>query len=303
MNSENYYEILGVEKTATQDEIKKAYRNLAKENHPDKGGDSEKFKKISVAYDILGDENKRRDYDNPPNQFGGFGFNDIFNQMFNQNRQQRVHDTVLNLDLTVFESFLGVNKKVKFKVKEKCNTCNGEGGDKKTCNTCKGQGSIMMQIGSGMFIQMVNVNCTSCNGQGYIYTRKCNTCNGTTSTDKLEELEIKIPHGIDNGQFLRMNGKGDYKNGVIGNLVVKINLTNIENFEKVGHNLVYNKFFTLDEIQKDSFDIPHPGGKLNVKFPNNIDTSVPMRIKGKGFSIDGYKGDLLINQFLKFSKN
>lgn len=303
MNSENYYEILGVEKTATQDEIKKAYRNLAKENHPDKGGDPEKFKKISVAYDILGDENKRRDYDNPVSPFGGFGFNDIFNQMFNQQKQQRVHDTVLNLDVTVFESYLATDKKIRFKVKEKCNTCNGEGGDKKTCTTCKGKGSIMMQMGSGMFIQMMNVSCTSCNGQGFVYTKRCDNCNGTTSTDKFEELSIKIPHGIDNGQFLRVNGKGDYKNGVVGNLVIKINIVNTENFEKIGPNLIYNKFFTLDEIQKDSFDIPHPGGKLNVKFPNSIDTSVPMRIKGKGFSIDGYKGDLLINQFLKFSKN
>lgn len=301
MNSENYYEILGVEKNASQDEIKKAYRTLAKENHPDKGGDPESFKKISVAYDILGDENKRREYDNPPNHFSGF--NDIFNQMFNQQRQQRVHDTILNLDVTVFESYLGVDKKVRFKTKEKCNSCNGEGGDKKTCAPCNGRGSIIMQMGSGMFVQMMNVTCTSCNGQGFIYTKKCNTCNGTTSTDKFEELDIKIPHGIDNGQFLRVNGKGDFKNGVVGNLIIKINLTEFGNFQKVGNNLVYNKFFSLDEIQKESFDVTHPSGRLNIKFPNTIDTSTPMRVKGKGFNTDGYKGDLLINQILKFDRN
>jgi len=303
MNSENYYEVLGVEKNASQDEIKKAYRTLAKENHPDKGGDPENFKKISVAYDILGDENKRRDYDNPPNPFGGFGFNDIFNQMVNQQRQQRVHDTVLNLDVTVFESYLATDKKLKFKIKEKCTTCNGGGGDKRTCTTCKGQGAVMMQMGSGMFVQMMHVTCTSCNGQGFTYTKKCNTCNGTTSTDKFEELDVKIPHGIDNGQFLRVNGRGDFKNGVVGNLVIKINLVDTENFQKVGNNLVYNKFFTLDEIQKDSFDISHPGGKLNIKFPNTMDTSTPMRVKGKGFNIDGYRGDLLINQFLRFNRS
>ena len=303
MNSENYYEVLGVDKTASQDEIKKAYRNLAKENHPDKGGNPEVFKKISVAYDVLGDEQKRKEYDNPmSNPFGGFGFNDIFNQMFNQ-RQNRVHDTILNLDVTVFESFLGVNKKIKYKVKEKCGGCNGQGGEKKTCTTCNGSGHIVVQVGSGMFVQMMHVNCTSCNAQGFIFTKKCVVCQGTTSVDKLQEFEIKIPHGSDNGQFLRMQGKGDYKNGVVGNLVIKVNLVQNDNFEKHGNHLVYTKTFSRDEIQKDSFDIPHPSGKINVKFPKVTDTSKPLRVKDKGFKIDGQQGDLLVNQFLKFTRN
>lgn len=303
MNSENHYKTLGVNQHASQDEIKKAYRKLAKENHPDKGGDPEKFKKISLAYDILGDENKRKDYDNPTSNFGGFNFNDVFNQMFNQTRKKRVHDTILNLDITVFESFLGVDKKIKFKVKEKCNTCNGNGGEKRNCDSCKGAGFTVTRIGSGMFVQMVQITCQSCDGKGFIFIKKCNTCYGTTSIDRINELEIKIPHGIDNGQFLRVNGKGDYKNGTIGNLVIKVNLISTEEFDKVGNNLIYNKFFTLEEIQEDSFDIPHPSGKLNVKFPKTIDTSLPMRLKGKGFNSDGYKGDLLVNQFLKFNKN
>jgi molecular chaperone DnaJ len=301
MNSENYYDILGVEKNSTQDDIKKAYRKLAKENHPDKGGDPEKFKKISVAYDILGDENKRKEYDNPST--GHFNsFNDIFNQMFN-NQRQRVHDTIINLDITILESFLAPEKKLKYRVKEKCNTCNGEGGDKSTCNVCKGNGFVMMQMGSGMFIQMMNVTCNNCNGQGFTFIRKCNTCFGTTTTEKLEELDIKIPHGIDNGQFLRANGKGDYKNGVVGNLVIKINLIGTENFQKEGRNLIYNKFFTIKDLENDSFEIPHPGGRLNIKFPKNMDTSLPMRVKGKGFNIDGFTGDLLVNQFLKYERN
>ena len=129
------------------------------------------------------------------------------------------------------------------------------------------------------------------------------TCFGTTTTEKLEELDIKIPHGIDNGQFLRANGKGDYKNGVVGNLVIKINLIGTENFQKDGRNLIYNKFFTIKDLENDSFEIPHPGGRLNIKFPKNMDTSLPMRVKGKGFNIDGFTGDLLVNQFLKYERN
>lgn len=305
MNQENYYDILGVEKNATQEDIKKAYRKLAKENHPDKGGDPELFKKISVAYDTIGDENKRKQYDtggSNPFGFGG-GFEDMFNQMFNMNRKPKTHDTIIVADITVLESFLNVEKNISYKVKTKCEPCNGEGGDKKICETCKGNGFVTVRMGNGMFIQMVNTTCNICSGSGYNFEKKCNSCNGLGNKDTVKEVKIKIPHGVDNGQFFRMDGLGDFRNGQQGNLVIKVNLVNTENFEKNGNNLIYNKFYTFDELNGDSFDIPHPQGTLNVKLPKNMDTSIPLRVKGKGFRDNFGIGDLYINQFLKYTRS
>jgi len=311
MNTDTHYTTLGVEETATQDEIKKAYRKLAKENHPDKGGDEELFKKISVAYDTIGDEDKRRQYDierkNPFAGMGGGGFggsmSDLFNSVFGQQRQeQRVHTTNINLELTVVESYLAEKKEITYSRKTKCNPCDGTGGDKVTCTVCNGSGQILRQFGNGIFNQVVSMQCEGCRGKGSILTNPCHSCGGEGSKGEIHRVEVNIPHGIDDGQFFRLKGQGDFKNGTYGDLVVRIFLKNESNFEKFGNNLVYNKFFSLDDLKTDNFLIPHPEGDLKISFPKNIDTSKPLRIKGKGFKNDG-GGDLLINQFLKYSRN
>ena len=165
MNNENYYEVLGVDENATQEDIKKAYRNLAKENHPDKGGDGEMFKKISAAYDTIGDENKRKQYDNQKkNPFGG-NFADMFNS-FNQQQRQENHTSVITVNIGVLDSYLSRNKQITYKRKTSCDICNGSGGEKKICTTCNGVGSIMKQVGTGMFVQVVNMSCNTCSGTG-----------------------------------------------------------------------------------------------------------------------------------------
>jgi molecular chaperone DnaJ len=310
MNNENYYTILGVTEEATQDEIKKAYRKLAKENHPDKGGDEELFKKISVAYDTIGDEDKRIQYDNQrKNPFGGMGggfgssMNDLFNSVFGQKRQQRNHTTNINIELTPVDSYLGLNKEITYQRKGMCEPCNGSGGDKDVCKTCGGSGSVVRTMGNGMFVQMVNMTCNSCNGTGNIVKNACHVCHGSGDKNEIKTVEVKIPHGIDDGQFFRLQGLGDFRNGVYGDLIVRIFMKNDGNFEKFANNLVYNKYFTLEELNRDNFDIPHPSGAIKISFPKNIDTSKPLRVKGKGYIIDGIKGDLLINQFLKYSRD
>jgi DnaJ-class molecular chaperone len=161
MSTESYYNILGVSETATQDEIKKAYRKKAVEHHPDKGGDEQVFKKISEAYDTVGDENKRRQYDAQKNNPFGGGFNpfeDFFSQFGGrQQREQRpqVPDKVVNIDVTVIESYLGVDKTINYSRKHACNTCSGSGGDRNTCSKCNGQGFVTVRMGNGMFIQMI----------------------------------------------------------------------------------------------------------------------------------------------------
>lgn len=310
MNTDTHYSILGVTEEATQEEIKKAYRRLAKENHPDKGGDEETFKKISVAYDIIGDEQKRNEYDyqrkNPFANMGG-GFNDMFSQMFNntfsQKRQtQRSHTTNINIPITVLESFIGGKKTITYKRKTSCEPCNGTGGDKKVCSTCNGNGQIVTKIGNGMFVQMATQICPSCYGKGEFITNPCFVCSGTATKDEIKNIDINIPHGVDGGQFLRLQGMGDYKSGIFGDLIARIQIEKVDNFEKYGNHLIYNLFFDLDDLKKDSFQIPHPEGTITIKFPKKIDTSKPLRVKGKGFKLDTI-GDLMINQFLKYDRD
>jgi molecular chaperone DnaJ len=310
MNVQDHYSVLGVEETATQEEIKKAYRKLAKENHPDKGGDEELFKQISGAYDIIGDENKRQQYDHQrKNPFAGMGgshadsMSDLFNQAFgHQRQQQRVHTTNLTINVGVLESYLSDKKEINYKRKTMCEPCGGNGGDKKVCVVCNGVGQVIRQMGSGMFIQVVAMTCEGCNGKGKTITNPCFVCNGTGDKDEIKNIEIKIPHGIDNGQFFRLQGMGDFRNEVFGDLIVRVNLEPQDNFDKYENHLVYNAYFDLDDINKNSFDIPHPDGKLNIKFPKTFDTSKPLRVKGKGFKTQVI-GDLMVNQYVKFHRD
>jgi len=309
MNAETHYSTLGVAEDATQDEIKKAYRKLAKENHPDKGGDEEVFKKISAAYDAIGDENKRQEYDiQRKNPFAGMGgshgpsFNDIFNSMFNRQTQQRAHTTTINIQIGALESYKGGKKTITYRRKKSCDTCNGTGGDKRICQNCQGHGQIMQQMGSGMFIQMVAMQCPTCKGHGELIINPCFVCHGASTTDEIKNVDFNLPHGVDDGQFLRLQGLGDYRNSIYGDLIVRIQLERENEFEKIGNNLVYNAYFTVEEIQGDTVVVPHPDGTMNLKLPKKIDTSKPLRVKGKGFKLETI-GDLIINQFVKFDRD
>ena len=242
MGRENYYEILGVNEKDNQNTIKKKYRKLAKEHHPDKGGNEELFKKISEAYDVLGDENKRAQYDSQRNNpFGGMGggFNP-FEQMFNQQRPQRqgAPDKVIDVNITTLESYNGSNKELTFQRKHMCGDCGGQGGDRQTCQHCQGNGFITQRIGTGMFVQMVQSHCNVCNGQGFTYIRVCNTCNGSTTQEKIETVSFKVPHGVDDSQFLKLQGKGDYYRGMYGNLVVRVKLIPENEVEKINNELI-----------------------------------------------------------------
>ena len=305
----NFYETLGVNETATQEEIKKSYRKLAVEHHPDKGGDENKFKEISEAFDTIGDNDKRQQYDNQrSNPFGGGGFNpfggsgnpfeDMFNNMHSQ-RQPSVPDKVIEVVVGVLESYNASDKTITYQRKHKCGDCNGNGGDRVTCNVCRGEGFTIQRIGTGMFIQMVRQVCYSCNGKGFTYSRVCGSCNGETTKSSTENLSIKLPHGVDDGQFLRLQGKGDFHNGIYGNLVLRIKVSPENNFEKLGNDLVYNAFFDLESLKKDTLDVNHPKGNISVKLPIDFDTTKPLRVKSKGFN---NVGDLFIKLNVKFSR-
>lgn len=307
MNIDNYYEILGVEENASQDDIKKKYRQLAKENHPDTGGNEELFKKISTAYDILGDEQKRQTYDQQrKNPYGGsFNFNDVFNSMFGnrQNSNQRpVHTSNITVNIGTINSYKGGKHTLSFRRQAACDPCKGTGGDKTVCNFCSGTGNVVKQFGNGSFFQMMQVPCETCHGRGFFMVNPCFLCNGSGAKTEMKTLDISLPHGVDNGQFLRMTGMGDFRNGIYGDLIVRVELKPQDGFNKVGNHLVYEAFMSLEDLNSGSINVPHPDGELNIKLPKNIDTSIPLRVKSKGFKLESV-GDLIVNQYIKYQRD
>lgn len=301
----DFYKILGVKENASQEEIKKTYRELSKIHHPDKGGDETLFKEISESYNTIGDESKRNQYDNqrknPFNNVGGHGFNpfeEMFNHM-NSQRKRSAPDKIIEVVVGVLESFNGSDKKITYERNHNCHGCNGTGGEKMKCVSCNGQGMIIQQIGTGLFTQIIRQPCNSCSGKGFSYRTKCDFCAGSTTISKIETMSIKLPNGIDEGQFLRVQGKGDYKDGTYGNLVIKIKILPQDNFEKSMNDLIYNAYFDLNSLKDESVTIPHPSGNISIKLPNEFDTSKPLRVKNKGYLNDG---DLYIKLFVKFNK-
>ncbi len=259
--AKDYYEILGVQKGASKDEIKKAFHKIAHKYHPDKnGGDDAKFKEANEAYQVLSDEGKRKQYDqfgsadftggNPygGGGFGGFDFSgaqgfdfnmgdlgDIFGDFFGGNmgrsgvKQKRGRDIITEINMQLSELILGVEKTIRIHKSSKCETCEGNGlakGEKAdTCDECRGSGRIARIrktiIGS---IQEVHA-CEKCEGEGSIIKHKCKTCHGTGAVDKESEFKITIPAKTNDGETLRINGKGEYKRaGTPGDLYIKIKL-------------------------------------------------------------------------------
>lgn len=301
---ENYYEILGVTENSTQEEIKKAYRQKSKEYHPDKGGDENIFKKINEAYSILGDENKKREYDNRnTNPFGFDPFDGMFGDLFNRHRSgqvRRAPDKVIQINVGAVDSYLGKEINVSFSRKINCEPCNGQGGKRNTCNTCGGTGVITQRVGNAFFSNIIQIQCNSCNGKGYTLTDVCNSCSGEGKVNEDKNILINLPKGISDGQLIKASGMGDYHNGMFGDVIIKINLIPQDGFEKSNGDLIYSKFLTLEDFNKDHIEIPHPDGPLNIKTPDVIDTSRPLKVRGKGYKNEN--GDLYVKMYVRHTR-
>lgn len=301
---ENYYNILGVSESASQEEIKKAYRKKAIESHPDKGGNEEEFKKISEAYDTLGDENKRKNYDmsknNPFSQMGGDPF-DIFNEMFNsQNRpQRRAPDKVVEVSIGAVDSYLGKETEISFQRKGKCEPCNGQGGERVTCGSCGGSGFIVQRAGNSFFSNIIKTPCNHCHGKGYTFKTSCHVCNGEGTKIEFKSIKVNLPHGITDGQFIKAGQMGDFYEGMYGDTIFRIKVVDQNGFEKMNDDLIYNYELSVDDLNKETLDVPHPSGTINIKLPNEIDTRKPLRIKSKGY----HGADFYIKLFLKHKRN
>jgi molecular chaperone DnaJ len=302
----DYYKILEVEEKASEDDIKKSYRTLSKKYHPDVNPEgAEKFKEIAEAYDVLSDTAKRAQYDNSKNNpYAGSPFENLFSQMFNQAQRQQPRrksapDKIIKVDVSPIESYLGSEKIISYMKDNACSVCRGSGGEQQKCGTCGGAGFQIKTFGTGFMIQQVRTVCQTCGGNGYTLVHRCYHCDGRGVKPTTHQLTIKLPNGIDNGQFLKLPDLGDFRNGDYGDLVIQIELNPKDGFEKINNDLVYNLFLDLEGIQSDKFLIPHPDGDLNMSAPKIFDSSKPLRLRGKGYN----GGDMYVKLNVRFEKS
>jgi len=305
--TKDYYKILGVKENATQDEIKKAYRQLSKQYHPDVNPNGkEMFQDIAEAYDNIGDAKKREEYNikrqNPFFSSGNSDMNDImdlFNRGYNpfaRQRRQRAPDKVVILNLTPKESLLGTSKNLNYQRKHMCGGCNGQGGDRTGCGTCGSRGVVQQQFNLGGTIHFQNSTCPTCQGTGSILINRCFNCSGNGTTTELNTITIDIPKTVDDGDFLRVPNSGDYTQGAgVGDLVVQIKMINDGVYQKMGANLHMNlKIAPEDIFKKVDITLDHPEGQILVKFPLKLNTATPIRLRNKGYYFNEGRGDFIV---------
>ncbi len=334
--AKNYYDTLGIDKKASKDEVKKAFRKLAQKHHPDKGGEEAKFKEITEAYSVLSDDGKRREYDAygqsfagggapgggygfDPSQFSGFGggnvefdFGDLFGDLFGGGRGgqiKRGRDISMDIEISFKESVEGTKRQVLVKKVEKCDICHGTGAkpntEMKTCTTCNGQGRVHETRNSPLGAFSSVRACSACEGTGKIPKEKCATCSGHGVLKKEQELHINVPAGIDGGEMLRMPGHGEaIKGGTSGDLYVKVHVKPHPVFRKDGLNLVMHMPMKLTDALVgvtttiDTLD----GKKLEVKIPPMQAPEETLRLRGKGVHLESAQGDLLIRLTITMPK-
>ncbi|MEN9920346.1 MAG: hypothetical protein RL538_239 [Candidatus Parcubacteria bacterium] len=336
--SKDYYEILGIPKGSSKDEVKKAFRKLASKYHPDKqGGDEEKYKEVTEAYAVLGDDKKKAEYDTYGHAFnngggGGFGgfnwqdfaqqgggfnasgfefdLNDIF-QNFGFGggaRQQRGRDVSIDINLTFNESIFGVTRKVLITKNNTCDHCDGTGAKKGTekvsCSTCGGNGKIRETRQSIMGSFSTVRECHDCNGTGKIPKEKCEHCRGAGVARTQEEISIKVPAGIQNGEVIRMTGRGEAMLGAQpGDLYIKVHVESHKTIRRDGTTLSTNLPIKLtDAILGGSYRVETLDGTIDVKIPAGIAHGELIRIKEKGVPSERGRGDFMVKVSIEMPK-
>jgi molecular chaperone DnaJ len=310
MNKRDYYEVLGLDKNASSDEIKKAYRKMAKQHHPDKGGDESLFKEISEAYGVLSDENKKSRYDqfghndnNTSNNDDMFsGFNDMFSQFFKQKqKRERVGENLtLKVTLTLEEIFEGVKKKYGYNRNVSCGDCSGHGGSDSTkCPVCSGIGQIRNVNSTPFgFIEQIS-DCNVCNATGTTFKTACKTCNGSGLNKKQEFVEVEIPFGIHNGMSFVMKGKGNaIKSGKEGDLIVNIIESPHKDFIRSGNDLritlklQYHQLVLGDKVDINTID----GNAIRIPIYEYSKIGQNLRVPYKGMKElnTNKRGDLIV---------
>ena len=335
--AKDYYKILGVDKNASQDEIKKAFRKMARKYHPDIAGKAgeEKFKEINEAFQVLGDKQKRAQYDQTggegfrfDNSSGGFGdvnfedlfrasgFGDIFDMFSGGGRTRKKgpkqgSDVRYDLDITLEQAFSGLTTKIEIPIHVACKACKGTGskdGILKTCDACGGTGEVR-KVRRTPFGQTVFITtCDKCKGLGKIISEKCPKCNGTGRIKENKKIEIKIPRGVDEDSYLRVAGQGEagYNGGPLGDLYVVIHIKPHKIFERKGADLYCKITINLSKaIFGGDIEVPTIDGTAKLKLPKGTQSHTVFRLRGQGMpDIHSHKrGDELVKIIVEIPKN
>jgi molecular chaperone DnaJ len=331
--SKDYYNVLGVDRNASDDEIKKAYRKMAMTYHPDKNPDNPeaeaKFKEAAEAYDTLSSPDKKSNYDrfgSSGNPFGGGGnpfgggmedifsnFGDIFGNAFNQRYngaqkpQSRGSNLRIKVTLTIDEILKGASKKLKYKRQDKCTTCDGKGGtDIKNCIPCNGSGQRTV-VQNTPFGQMRQVtSCPDCSGSGQQVHSKCSDCKGDGTVLKEQTIDVDIPAGVSNGMQLSMTGYGNHiRNGQPGDLHIVIEEIRDYSFKRENNNIIIEKTISvIDAIIGSNIKVNSPHGEIPVTIEPGTEHGRVIRINGKGIPDINYGlGDMYIKISIKIPKN
>ena len=324
----DYYEILGVSRDATQEEIKRAYRALAKKYHPDVCKDpdaNERFAEIQVAYDCLSDETKRANYDRfgteePGNfggasgfggeGFGGFGFDDIISSIFGGGRSSgrstsnlRGRDIQTSITITFEEACFGTKKNINVTRYEECSKCNGKGAKSESdiikCPRCNGRGRVLMEQNSFFGTIRTEAECPGCKGTGKKITNPCSECNGLGRSRRTSTVLVNIPAGIDDDQVIRKSGEGEagIQGGGAGDLLVRVNVKEHEIFVREGNDIYLDLPITFSQAALGAtIEIKTIHGLVNIKVPSGTQTGTKFRLAGKGIEnkINGRVGHQIV---------
>jgi len=319
--SKDYYDILGVSKSASQDEIKNAFRKKAHEFHPDKGGDADKFKELNEAYQVLGNAEKRQRYDQfgsaafsgngfNPDGFSGFqngmnfdfedlgdifgGFGDIFG--FGSNRRashqaSRGRDLEIVLPLDFLEAAFGGQKEINFSKNTTCSRCKGSGAEPgakiETCSTCQGSGRVARIQRTILGNIQTQATCTNCNGEGKTYSQKCSQCHGSGIHRDQVKLKVKIPAGINDGESIRLAGQGEagQKNAPAGDLFLHIKVQPHKKFVRDGYDIRTTETINISQaILGDKIEVETIHGKVKLKIPEGTQSGTVFKLRDKGIT-------------------
>ena len=316
----DYYELLGVSKTASDAEIKSAFRKLAKKYHPDnkETGDEAKFKEIGEAYTVLSDKQKRAQYDqfghqaftngggyaNGAGGFGGFDFGDFdLGDLFDMfggggfggfggrsrshaNTASKGSDIEVNINLTFEEAVYGCEKTFKVKLYDSCSECNGKGGKgEKTCATCHGSGRVVTQQRTILGVVQTQTTCPDCHGKGVTFSESCSECGGKGIVESSKEIKLRVPRGVESGDTMRMAGKGNagVNGGPRGDIYINFTVKEHELYKRDGRDIYINIPLTITEaVLGCEKDVPTIHGTVVTKIPAGTQNLEKFRFKGKG---------------------
>lgn len=327
MNKRDYYEILGVSKTASEAEIKSAFRKLAKKYHPDVSKEpnaAEKFKEAQEAYAVLSDATQRQKYDQFGHaafeqggsggfDFSGFDFSDIFSDLFGGgfgfssfggrergSRARKGSDRLVGMDLTFEEAAFGTKKTIHLNIDTACEECKGLGGKgEKKCSACGGSGTMTKEQSTLFGTFMTRTTCSTCGGTGHTYEEKCSKCRGTGKIRENKELEVKIPAGVDTGNRLRLAGKGEAgeNGGPSGDIYIEFHVGKHALFERDDSDIYLELPITItDAVLGAKVDVPTLFGPVKLSIPAGSKTGDKHRLKGKGLDSpnSSRKGDMYV---------